>query len=348
VGFGSIGWLPLGPRDAFHPWWGRGRGSSATNFNDFHGRGGAFTTAGGRAFGSNLEGVMRDGRMRGAITTVSSHDFASGHMGRNQPVSEGMLRNASMMRGTLPVAPTRESLGSRVGGRANFAPGGMNGQHFFSRSPASMGHTPNLSSQPGPGRSMMQRGPSTQSQMTPRGGGNLGPSANPSWQRFNTGNQSSRSPAGVNMGGTRRGEMSASPQSRPGYTVSPQGNQSGWGRFSTQPRAPMGAGAAPRAYESRGGGPGGWTAPAPRSGGYYGGGSRPPMELNRPVMRERPGGGGGGYGGGRTNSAPSGGGHYSASSGGGHTYSAPRGVGGGGGGGGNHGGGSSHGNNGRH
>ena len=98
------------------------------------------------------------------------------------------------------------------------------------------------------------------------------------------------------------------------------------------------------------------------SGGGYGGGSRPPLELNRPVMRQRApstgaygggyGGGrtyaspsGGAYGGGRTYSAPSGGGRtYSAPSGG-HSYSAPRSSGGGGGGGGHSsgGGGGSHG-----
>ena len=96
----------------------------------------------------------------------------------------------------------------------------------------------------------------------------------------------------------------------------------GWQNYSNQSRSYQGGG-----YAGRSG------------GSYYGGGSRPPLELNRPVMRQRAPGGGYYGGGGRTYSAPSGGGRsYSAPSGGGHTYSAPKssGSGGGGGGGGGH------------
>ena len=57
---------------------------------------------------------MTDARIRGAIRNVSSTDFASGHMGRSMPVSESMMRSASMMRGALPVAHTQASLGSRA------------------------------------------------------------------------------------------------------------------------------------------------------------------------------------------------------------------------------------------
>lgn len=85
-------------------------------------------------------------------------------------------------------------------------------------------------------------------------------------------------------------------------------------------------------------------------GGGYGGASRPTLNLNSPVMRQRAPSGGyyggnrsyssGAYGGGRTYAAPrssgsyGGGRTYSAPSGGGHSYSAPRSSGGGGGGGG--------------
>ena len=85
-----------------------------------------------------------------------------------------------------------------------------------------------------------------------------------------------------------------------------RGNQNGWQRY-----------ASPSPY---GGGRQSWSN-QPRSypGGGYGGGSRPPLELNRPIMRQRAPNSGG-YGGGRTNASPSGGTY-----GGGRTYSPPSG-----------------------
>ena len=71
----------------------------------------------------------------------------------------------------------------------------------------------------------------------------------------------------------------------------------------------------------------------PLGGSYYGGGSRPPLNLNRPIMRQRAPSSGY-YGGGRSYSAPSGGNHSNSApkGGGGHSYSAPKSSGGGGGG----------------
>jgi hypothetical protein len=298
------------------------------------------TTVGGRPIGSNLEAALRDERMRGAITSVSAHDFASGRMGHFQPVSEGMLRSASMVRGTLPVAPTRESLGSRVEGRGSFASSRFNGQHFYSRNPAPMNRVSSFNAEAGQMRSMVQRGPSAESRAgayagnsgfrsnsmtgarTPAPGGQ----GNANWQRFSTANPSSRWPASVNMG-TRGGEVGRgsemTPQGRTGYTASPQGNPNSWQRFNSQsraPMAPMGGGAVSHSLESNPGGQVRWNMPAPRSGGsYYGGGSRPPMQLNRPIMRERtPSSSGSHYSGGRSYSAPKGGGGGHGGGGGGH------------------------------
>ena len=59
----------------------------------------AFIRAGGPRFGSNLETMRTDAHVRAAVRNVSSQEFASGRMGHSMPVSEGMLHNASMMRG---------------------------------------------------------------------------------------------------------------------------------------------------------------------------------------------------------------------------------------------------------
>jgi hypothetical protein len=150
------------------------------------------------------------------------------------------------------------------------------------------------------------------------------------WRGFSRGNQSGRWPSAVNGGGSgfqgrsssgsERGQYnwqryaSPSPFSA-GRSESGQSNQrSGWQGFSSQSRSYSGGGSAGRS-----------------GGSYYGGGSRPPLELNRPIMRQRAPSSGSYYGGGRTYSAPSGGGRsYSApSGGGGRSYSAPRGGGGG-------------------
>ncbi len=313
VGFGSVGWLPLGPRDNFHPWWGAGRGFNATNFSNLNGRG--FTHVGGRPYGSNLENVMTNGRIRGAITSVSTQNFVNGRIRNNyQPVSENMLHGASMMHGALPVAPNRGNFGARVGNRAGFSSPSANGQHFFSRSSVGAGRISNFSTQQGRFGAVAPR---AEGQVTGRGGV-PNSSQSPNWQRFAGSSQTYRWPAAVNMPGSERSNPA------------PQGRTSSWQGYGRPSQVPMGG--ASRAYESRSGGPGGWNAPAPRSGGSYYGAGRQPLQLNRPIMRERPAGGGS-YGGGKTNSAPAGG----------HTSSTPRGGGGeshgGGGGGGNHGGG---------
>jgi hypothetical protein len=427
-GFGSIGWLPLGPHDGFSPWWGHGRSFNVTNITNINGSHGPVIGHPGRGpFGSNLQNVMTNPHVRGALTTVSTQNFVNGRIAHNlQPVNENMLRQAGVVRGTLPVVPTQASLqpGNRAVNPAGLPSARANGERFFTKNPAPATHMPSFSTEANQIREMAQRGPMasvgqggqpgtnglrTGGQTTPaaRPGVNLqSPAARsnptmaerpapatgqpgaqlgregaggvtsqpvaPGWQRFGSGNQSGRWPAAVNMPGSEGTQRNVpAPQSVPTRQAAPapQGNQSGWQRFGSQPapnagrtgaaqttprvtpaprgsesrsagpqgqpggwqhfnpqpRASTGAVGAARPFEQRSRGPSGWNASAPRSGGSTYGGARPPLELNRPIMRERSGAGGSYGGGGRT---------YSAPSGGGHTYSAPRGGGGGGGGGG--------------
>jgi len=448
-GFGSIGWLPMGPRDSFSPWWGRGHSFNVVNITNINnGRAGGFGHPMRGPIGSNLQAVMTDAHVRGALSTVSAQNFVNGRVAHNiQPANENMLRSGSMVKGTLPVVPTRASLqpGTRGVSHSALASGAASNQHFFSRSGAPATRTASFSSEAGQIRNMVQRGPTAgagrevqagqngmrtgnqtaagsrgdlnaqnpggRTNVTGRTGaqsqagvgaagsrtmGAPAQSANAGWQRFASGSQVGRTSAGINSTGTagfqrnatgpqgtqarqagpasqgtqggwqkfashgapstgRTGFSSAGAPSSMGARATesgganPRGGQAGWQRFSSHAQAPTGGGGSQ--YSSRSSG--GWSSAAPRSSGGSYGSSRPPLQLSRPLVRERSSGGGyyGGSGrtysapsggrtysapsGGRTYSAPSGGGNrsYSAPSGGGHSsYSAPRGGGGGGGG----------------
>ena len=241
--------------------------------------------------------------------------------------------------------PDRGGWGNRGGNYSGNRWGSPNGAHFLPRGGGMNGRAG------GNMQSFGTRSNSMAGGRTETGtAGARGTSYN--WQRYST---SGRSPAAGNGSSTRFQGRSA---------PATQGNRYSWQRFaspspysgrtgsgqSTQRGGWQGYSSAPRSYS--GGGSAG------RSGGsYYGGGSRPPLQLNRPIMRQRApssgsyGGGGRSYsapsGGGRSYSAPSGGGGHSYSApsgggrsysapsgGGGHSYSAPRSSGGGGGGGG--------------
>ncbi len=330
-GFGSIGWLALGPRDIFHPWFGAGRSFGAMGLNDIHGAG--FIRPGGPRFGSNLETIATDSHVRGALRSVSSQDFASGRMSRSMPASESTMRSGSMMRGTLPVAHTQGSLGNRAGNFSSNRSATANGEHFFSRGGATAeGRAGGNAEGFGARSNSIATGRTETSQ--PRAGG-----SSYNWQRYSTSGRSPATASGPSTGFQGRSSTApqgnqhnwqrfASPSPYSGRTGSGQSTQrGGWQGYNSQSRSYSGGGSAGRS--------GGWNAPAPRSGGsYYGGGSRPPLNLNRPIMRQRAPNSGYYGGGGRTYSAPSGGNHNSSApkSGGGHSYSAPKSSGGGGGG----------------
>ncbi len=145
-GFGSIGWFPLGPLDRFDPWWGRGHSFRVENFNNYYGRGFGREGRGhgrdGRGFyGSNAEALMNNAHVRRAITIMPANRFGQEAVFRNrQPVSAEMLRNASLVRGTLPVVPTHASL--TASSRAPVVPRGAlnrtSNTRFFSRRPVAM------------------------------------------------------------------------------------------------------------------------------------------------------------------------------------------------------------------
>ncbi len=117
-GFNSIGWCPLGPSDPFYPWWGGNSFSvvNITNITNIYNNGTIINRRNGVGhgrmfYGSNLRGAMQNLNVRRAITSVSARNFAGGRIPRNGPVvSIASLRQGSIVKGTLPVVPTRNSL----------------------------------------------------------------------------------------------------------------------------------------------------------------------------------------------------------------------------------------------
>ena len=140
VGFGSFGWLPIGPCDSFRPWYGGRYGGrfnqvNITNIYNFNGREGGFRgerplyEGRGRQY-SNLRLVGTDPHIRGAVSAVPADHFGSGRVAA-RGIDAGTFREGKLMTGNLPVVPTRESL--NASNRAA-SPGAFRGgqpQRFF-------------------------------------------------------------------------------------------------------------------------------------------------------------------------------------------------------------------------
>jgi len=387
LGFGSIGWLPLGPFDRVFGWWGHRNGYTAvniTNINNINnfGRGGLRPMGNGR-YMSNLQAAFTNPGIRRAITTMPAGQFGRGmSRGYGRGVDEATLRGGQMVRGTLPIVPTRASLmpGNRMASPSAIPSRAVTNTRFYSRTPVTA-RTESFTQRAAQIQQMVRQNPLGMSNNGVRSGANSrlgnaggagsggfgnanrpgyanprsttpytqGQSANSDWQRF-----SSRTPYSSPSQGRSGGLTSPSPQSPRSYPNGPQpglapqgGNQGGWQRFPGQNQpAPLNRG-------------GGWNAPAPRTqpsapswGRYsygsgarpYGGyGGRPTLNMNRPIVVPRSNAPRSYGSGGRSTTKPSGGGHgNSGGGGGGHTGSGGGGGGHSGGGGGHSGGGGGH------
>jgi hypothetical protein len=135
-GFGRYGWLPIGPGDWYHPWYGRfgGRESFVGVNNNFHEGFGPLGGNRARQF-SNVNEAMTNDRVRNGISSMSGNEFGRSAVSAHQDrISEASFRQASMVGGKMPVTPSRESF-SPSGRSANpsavrnAAPAS---QHFFS------------------------------------------------------------------------------------------------------------------------------------------------------------------------------------------------------------------------
>jgi len=260
-GYSSIGWCPLGPRDDFHRWWGRGRDgdrsfnmvninniTNITNINGRGGRGGGFGRDGRGFHGSNLGQLMTNVHVRRSITTMPADRFGREAVYRNrQPVSTGMLQQASFVRGTLPVVPTRASLSAS--NRAAVVPmaanRNANNVRFFSRHQAgSPNQNHSFNTQAASIRQMVQNrngrsGPASSSPNGQAGRGFQASGANGTRRNVRAfGNGRAQNSGRVV---TAFGNGRAQTQARQAQSA-PQGNRQGWTRFGA-PNAQAGTNA---------------------------------------------------------------------------------------------------------
>jgi FecR protein len=133
-GWGGFGWLPIGPCDFFHPWWGGYRGRfgvvninniRVTNINRYGGIGPLHR---GNRY-SNINNIHNDHVLR-AMSTVNANRFGAGRV-RAIAATRQQLSGARMMAGNLPVVPSRASLSAsgRAAAPSTIRNGGS--QRFF-------------------------------------------------------------------------------------------------------------------------------------------------------------------------------------------------------------------------
>lgn len=349
-GFGHVGWLPCGPGDWYHPWWGRWGG----RFQTVGVRGDGFHDGfrpigpGGRGF-SNVNEAFHNDRVRSGMVSMNSNQFGRGAVhGVGTRMSEASFRQASMVSGRMPISPSRESF-SAAGHAANpasFRNAPSSSQHFFSA--AGRGNT---AANGFAGRSVNNsvggresfggnRGNSESRSFSGSASENRGAitSSRPGWHTFTPPSGANRGSQTQGFAGNNRGETNGNFSNR-GNTGTQSENRSGWERFS-QPsqQSNRGFSGSERSYNS-------YNSPGLASRGgssnsYSHSYSRPQLNMRQPIVTPRGGGsyGNSGYGRGSYGgySQPRGG--YSAPRG---NYGAPRGNSAprGGGGGGSHGGG---------
>ncbi len=108
-GWGGFGWLPIGPCDWFHPWWGGYGGRfGVVGFRGGFNRYGGFAPLHSGTRFSNIANI-HDGRVSRGLSTVNAGHFGAGHVAAMAATRE-QIGGARMMAGNLPVVPTRASL----------------------------------------------------------------------------------------------------------------------------------------------------------------------------------------------------------------------------------------------
>ncbi len=147
-GWGGFGWLPIGPCDWFHPWWGGFGGRFGAfdhdrfdhdrfdhdrfghdRFGDRGRFGGIGPLHAGNRF-SNINNLHNNHHILGGMSTMKAGQFGTGQ-GRPMAATREQFSGARMMAGNLPVVPTRASLSAsgRAAAPSTIRSGGS--EHFF-------------------------------------------------------------------------------------------------------------------------------------------------------------------------------------------------------------------------
>jgi FecR protein len=142
-GYGRYGWLPCGPGDWYHPWFGRyGNRYNTVNVtnihnttvNNYHNGIGPLAGSRGRQF-SNINQAMTNDRVRGGISSMAGNEFGRGAVSPHQtPISSASFRQAALVAGKMPATPSRESYSpsGREANPSSYRSAPPSSQHFLS------------------------------------------------------------------------------------------------------------------------------------------------------------------------------------------------------------------------
>ncbi|HWF11506.1 MAG TPA: DUF6600 domain-containing protein [Bryobacteraceae bacterium] len=296
-GFGNIGWVPLAPFEAFHPWYGRGWYGG--------GRFGVFNNV----RNVNIVNTFRNARIGNGVSAVTAADFQRGAFRNRVEVGRGQLEQASLVRGTVPVAPTASNLRFSERGVSSAAiPRANTNQRFFSRMPAAGAQRTPFTQQQAAARSAFGGGSAFGGREF--GGQAQAPRAEaPSsgWRRF--GEPTPAAGNSFQRGGTQPGA-----ESRGSVSPNQQRPASGWGRFGTPQAAPQQQQQQQRFAQPARQAPSGRPSYEPRSQAPQ----ARSLQVSPQMVQPRQAPSGGGYRGG---GAPQGGGNRGGGGGGGHASS---------------------------
>jgi hypothetical protein len=293
-GFGSVGWLPVGPGDRFYPWYGRGVGGvNVVNVYNIHNNVGGFAPLrGGPNAYSNVERAGTDERVRGGISSMQADQFGRGRV----PTQQARVDEGSFRQASMMTGanPVSPSRESFHPTDRQVSAGTIPRAAASNQRFFSSSARQGATGKAGSGQGGFNRGVQGSS-------GQSSPSSQPGWRSFGSSRQSSQPGT---EGRSYSGSTAAPPRSnysQPAYSQPSEGSRQ------------------PQSY-SHGG-----------SGSNYGY-SRPPLNMQQPVVTPRTGGSSpGSYSASRSapsssgtarGAAPSGGGSRGgSSSGGGHSSS---------------------------
>jgi hypothetical protein len=297
-GFGHVGWVPLGPHEAYHRWYGK------EAYRGF--RGGRMGN--GVPIVNNVDIVRnyRNARVRNGMTGINADGFTRGRREGMVSIGQRDVRGARLVRGVMPVAPGRESL--RMADRqvrAGTAARGSSNQRFFSTRQARRVDRVSFEEQRrGVERIATRSGfGGTRGVVGGRLGGGVGATARPGYvdptggagRTVDHGGAAGRvnRQDGGNDGWRRFGAPSRAGDGTPSVYRGGSGSRSGegnWRRYeggagnSTVERVPRNSGR--ENYEqNRSGASRGWGSPRSERR------SEGPVRISPPIVRERPSGG---------------------------------------------------------
>jgi len=308
-GFGTVGWLAIGPGDWFSPWWGHWGGvGHEWGFHEWGYEG--FWHEGFRPLGegrghqfSTLREAESNSRIRNGMSSMAGNQFGRAAVPAHQSgISAASLHSASMLTGKSPMTPGRGSFGAtdRAPGASSIRNSTSRSQHFYSGSQGSSrtntaGNLNRGAGSTNSGARSAESSRGTTNSGTPsRGATNSRPSSTPSTHAGNSGAGGGSASSG--SGNWRHYSPPTSGQTR-GGTSAPSLNQHSTTQPSPSTRNPYGGsggstygqspnGRTPSGQSPYGRSPSGQSPNGSRGGSQYGY-SRPPLNMNRPIVTPR-------------------------------------------------------------